>query len=167
MEILIIVAILYIVIVFGASYLFIPHLGFRPDPIPEEIPSSLKVKINELRTRAKTKQEFLELAFDYIGNKYHSERFNTFLKFNYLFKDLDDIFSRQGFIPCTQSNFLMRIFLIKSGFFKNNEIRRRHVFVNFVLHQYLQVKIDNKWIDVDVGEKCRNLPIGKHLKYFG
>jgi len=29
------------------------------------------------------------------------------------------------------------------------------------------VKVDNKWLDVDVGEKYRGMLIGKHLKYFG
>jgi hypothetical protein len=124
-------------------------------------------EIEELKNKSNSPKEFLELTYNFLGTKYHSERLATVLKFHYLFKDLEDIWSRAGFIPCNQSNFLMRIFLVRSGFFKDEEIRRRHVFVNFVPHQYLQVKLDNKWLDVDVGEKYRGMPIGKHLKYFG
>ena len=167
MEILIIIIIAYTIIVFGLSYLVIPHLGWKQEPILEKISDNLQEKINELKTKAKNKREFLDLAYDYLGGRYRSERFNTVLKFHYMFKNLDDIWSRQGFIPCNQSNFLMRIFLVKSGFFREDEIRKRHCFLNFVPHQYLQIKIDNKWVDVDVGEKYRGMLIGKHLKYFG
>jgi hypothetical protein len=42
------------------------------------------------------------------------------------------------------------------------------VFVNFVIHQYLQVKVDNGWIDVDpAGTGIRGKPLGKHLSWFG
>jgi len=167
MELAIYIIILYFILVFGLSYFIIPHLSFGSGPTPEKIPEDMERKIEELKDKANSPREFLELVFDYLGTRYHSERFNTLFKFHYLFKDLEDIWSRTGFIPCNQSNFLMRIFLIKSGWFKDEEIRRQYVFVNFVPHQYLQVKVDGEWIDVDVGEKYRGMPIGKHLKYFG
>ena len=72
-----------------------------------------------------------------------------------------------GYMPCPQTNYLLRIFLVKSGWFKDEDIKRKHIFVNFVPHQYLKVKIGDRWIDVDVGEKQRGLPLGRHLKYFG
>ena len=167
MEIFFLFIAVYAVIVFGVSRFFIPHLSFGSDPVPGKIPVNIEEVIGDLRIKSNSPREFLESSFSYLGDKYRSERLATVFKFHYLFKDLDDIWARRGFIPCNQSNFLMRIFLVKSGFFKEEKIRRRYVFVNFVPHQYLQVKVDNKWLDVDVGEKYRGMLIGKHLKYFG
>ncbi|MFA6306702.1 MAG: hypothetical protein WCV70_03540 [Patescibacteria group bacterium] len=158
---------IYILLVFVLSRLVIPHLGFSEEKIPEQMPAEMRVKIEEYKAQSRTDEEFLRLAYDYLGSRYRSERFNTFLKFNYLFKSLDEAWRMGGYLPCTVNNYLLKIFLVSSGWFKEEDIRRRHVFVNFILHQYLQVKINDKWLDVDVGEKQRGLPIGKHLKYFG
>jgi hypothetical protein len=56
--------------------------------------------------------------------------------------------------------------LTKSGFFNDTDIRKRHNFLNFVLHQYLEVKIDGQWLAVEVGEASRGLKIGQHQKFF-
>ena len=161
------IIITYIFIIFILSRFVVPHLGFKNDKLPEKIPENMREVINKLKRRANSKEEFLKLAYNYLGSRFRSERFNTFLKFHYLFKSLDDIWKMKGYIPCTQSSFLMRIFLIKSGFFKEEEVRKRHPFFDFNTHQYLQVNLGGKWIDIDVGEKQRGMQIGKHLKYFG
>jgi len=157
----------YIFVVFILSRLVIPHLGFKEDNIPEQIPESMLEKINEIKNQSSSREQFLNLAYNYLGSRFCSERLNTFLKFNYLYKSLDQIWLMEGYIPCTINNYLFKIFLIRSGYFKNEDIRLRYVFLNFILHQYLQVKINDKWLDIDVGEKQRGMPIGKHLKYFG
>lgn len=158
---------IYLILVFFLSRLVIPHMGFGKDPVPEILPKSLEGKIAELKDSAGSPREFLNLSYDYLGTKNWSERFNTFLKFGLLFKDLDYIWNKDGYIPCTQSTYLMRIFLLKSGYFAEHDVRRRYVFVNFIIHQYLEVRHDEKWFSVDVGEKKNGLPLGKHLKYFG
>lgn len=157
----------YILLVFVLSRFIIPHLGFKEEKVPETIPASMLEKINEIKNQVNTKEHFLNLAYNYLGSRFRSERFNTFLKLNYLFKSVDAVWQLDGYMPCTINNFLLKIFLVKSGWFNEKDVRRQHVFVNFVPHQYLQVKIGDKWLDVDVGEKQRGLPIGKHLKYFG
>ena len=157
----------YFFLVFVVARFLIPHLNFGEDKMPESIPDSMKKKINELRSQASNKNDFLKQAYEYIGNRYRSERLNTIMKFSYLFYSVDQIWSMSGYIPCTQSSYLMRIFLVESGYFKNSEIRKQFVFTNLILHQYLEVNIDGKWVPVDVGEKQRGLPIGKYLKRFG
>jgi hypothetical protein len=107
------------------------------------------------------------LAYEYIGNRYFTGRLETLFKFSYLFKDFSEIWRISGYAPCTQSNFLLRIFLVRSGLFNSEDIKRKHVFFNFILHQYLKIKIENKWLCVDVGEKQRGMPLGQHLKWFG
>ena len=167
LRVIIVIIFVYFVIVFYLSRLVVPHLRFGPDPLPATIPPDLNKAIADLKSRARSKEEFLRLSYDYLGRRYRSERFNTFLKLAYLFDDADTIWRRPGYTPCTQSNHLMRICLVRSGYFTEQEIVKRHVFVNFVPHQYLKVKIDNQWIDVDVGEYQRGLPLGKHLGWFG
>jgi len=157
----------YFFIAFGVSRLIIPHLGFKDVPILEALPDSMTKVIADLKNKSHSKGDFLKLAYEYIGNKYRSERFNTILKFHYLFKPINEIWQMQGYAPCTQSNYLLKLFLIKSGYFKEEEIKRKHIFVNFVPHQYLMVSLEGKWIAVDVGEKQRGMKIGEHLKYFG
>jgi len=119
--------------------------NFSEDSIPEKLSVEMVKTIEQLKQQASSSDNFLKLTYDFIGSKYRSERFNTVLKFGYL----------------------LRIFLITSGWFKEEDIRRKHLFVNFVPHQYLQVKVNGEWIDIDVGEKRRGLPLGRHLKYFG
>ncbi|MFH1522285.1 MAG: hypothetical protein ABIE43_00520 [Patescibacteria group bacterium] len=167
LETIITIIIVYILLVFILARFFIPHLSFRKKPIPDKIPDSMEKVIRTLKIESKNKEDFLNKAYNYLGGKYRSERFNTFFKFNYLFKSLDEAWEKKGYMPCTQSNNLLRIFLIKSGFFKEREIKIKNVFANFILHQYLKINLNDRWINVDVGEKQRGLKIGEHLKYFG
>lgn len=167
MEIFIYLIAVYISVVFILSRLIIPHLGFKEDKLPDLIPESMAEKIIELKNKAENQEQFLNLAYDFLGFKYSTGRLNTIIKFNYLFKSLKEAWMTDGYAPCTISNYILKIFLVKSGWFKEEDIKRRQIFFNFILHQYLQVKINDKWLDVDVGEKQRGLPIGRHLKYFG
>ena len=166
-EIIIFIALIYFFIVFILARFIVPYLGFKDDELPKDIPEDIINAVEKIKSKAESKRKFLELAYKYLGDKYYTGRLMTILKFPYLFKDLNTVWGMRGFMPCTRSNFLMRIFLIKSGFFQEDEIRRRHIFCNFLIHQYLRVKINNEWINVDVGEKQRGAPIGKYLKYFG
>jgi len=157
----------YFFVVFILSRLVIPHFGFKETPLPEQIPASMAGKINEIKGQANSAQNFLNLAYDYLGSRYRSERLNTIFKLHYSFKPLEEIWQMQGYLPCTVSSFLLKIFLVRSGWFKETDIRRRHVFMNFVIHQYLQVKLGSKWLDVDVGEKYWGMSLGQHAEWFG
>lgn len=157
----------YFLAVFLFSRFFIPHLGFSKDRLPENIPIGLNEKINEIAKNSKSSYEFLQKAYDFLGTKYHAERLNTFLKFYGLFDNLDEVWNKNGFLHCTQMNYLMRIFLVRGGFFKDEDIKIKHTLANFIIHQYLMVRADGKWIDADAGEKVRGMEIGNHLWGFG
>lgn len=167
LDTIIIIIIVYILVIFVGARLIIPHMGFVKDKIPDRLPVGIEEIINHLKLESKDKKEFLQLAFNYIGDKYKSERFNTVLKFNYLFKSLTEVWNMSGYMPCPQTCYLMRMFLIKSGWFSEKDIKIKYVFVNFVPHQYLKVLVDGQWLSVDVGENKRGMPLGKHLKWFG
>jgi len=172
MNTLFVVIFSYLLVVFLLSRLFIPHLGFRREPLPELTPPDWQKEIDFLKASAAGAEEFLFLTYNYLGNKYFYKsrpffrRFKVFPNFSTLFASPEDLYRIQGFLHCTQLNFLLRLFLVKSGFFKEEDIRRKHVLVNFFIHQYLQVKVNGKWLDVDVFEYSNDLKIGQHLKTF-
>jgi len=161
------ILITYLTAVFLLSRFIVPHLGLKNEDIPDKIPPNMEKTIKDLSAKSNSPYEFLENSYTYIGSKYHAERLKTFLLFGDLFKPLSEIWKKDGFAHCTQLCYIMKIFLIKSGFFSPSDIKTKHTFVNLCIHQYLQVKIDKNWIDVDVGEKSNNMTIGNHLKWFG
>lgn len=158
---------IYFLTVFFLSRFVVPFLGFKERILPEKIPAGMADKINELKSEAGSPEEFLNLSFNYLGAKYRTGRLSTILKFNYLYKTIDEAWALSGFMPCTISNRIMKIFLTESGYFKEEEIKRRHVFLNFLIHQYLCVKVNGRWLNVDVGEKQRGLPFGGRMIWFG
>ena len=81
----------YILFIFVISRFVIPHLHFQEKKIPESIPASMMDKIYQLKNQAHGQEHFLELAHDFLGSRYYSERFNTLIKFNYLFKSLEEV----------------------------------------------------------------------------
>lgn len=172
MIIFLIIIISYLLLVFGLSRLVIPHLGLKKDVLPENIPAEWQKEIEFLKVKANNAEEFLFLTYNYLGQKYSYKsrpffrRFKIFPNFRTLFIGLDGLYQRRGFMHCTQLNFLLRLFLVKSGFFKEENIRLKHVFVNFFIHQYAQVYLNNKWVDVDIFDYSNGLKIGEHLKAF-
>ena len=77
--VILLLVISYCLVVFFFSRFFVPHLGFRLEPVPNNLPSEMVTVINQLKSKAKSQSEFLKLAHDYIGSEYRSERFNTVL----------------------------------------------------------------------------------------
>lgn len=170
--VIITIIIIYLLAVFVLSRVLIPHLGFTKDVLPENIPLAWQKEVDLLKAKASSPNEFLFLTYNFLGQKYSYQswpffrRFKVFTNFSTLFISLDDLYLRSGFMHCSQLNFLLRLFLVKSGFFKEEDIRLQHVFVNFFIHQYAQVRIDNEWLDVDIFEYSSGLKIGQHLKTF-
>lgn len=167
MPLIIFLVFLYIFTVFFLLRFFIPHLGFGEDKPPADLPAGMEEKIAELKAESAGAEEFLQKSFNFIGERYKTGRFNTVIKLHHLFKSVAAVWGEPGFMPCTQSNYFLRIFLVKSGFFKNKDIKKKHIFFNLILHQYLRVKVSGRWVDADVGEWHRGMKIGKHLRYFG
>jgi hypothetical protein len=166
-EITIIIILIYIFLVFILSHFVVPHLTWWNEKVPEQIPATMTAEINRLKALAQDKQEFFELCFNYLGSKYYSDRVDTFYKYSFLFKNTEEIWGITGYVPCTQSNWVMKIFIVSSGYFKNEEVWMRHIFFNFFLHQYGEVYLDGRWVAFEVGEKQKqNISIGRHMKFF-
>lgn len=128
----------------------IPNL-FVKQELPSKIPKELELKIKEF-SRSKNKEEFLKKSFFYVVRGWGGSRFNFFFKFTRLFqKDISQILRTKGYMHCTTMNFLIRIMLIRSGLFKESDIRL--IFTNswyIVPHQYMVVRVsEKKFINID------------------
>ncbi len=159
------IAFLYVFSVFFASRLFIPYLGFEKAPLPDAIPKGMEREILRLKG-ARSKKEFLQKTYDFLGNRFEGGRFRTFANFGLMFCPIDYLWAKKGFVQCTIHNHFLRIFLVRSGFFRDDEIRLRHTFLNFNIHQYVQVKLNGKWVDVDLSWRKYRIPLGSHASFF-
>jgi len=156
----------YLFMIFFLTRILVPHMGYRKDILPDKISEDLNSTIVELRKGCKGKEDYLHKAFNFVTSRYKGGRLLNVLHVPYLFKDIDWVCSRKGFMPCNHQNHLLRILLVKGGFFEENEIRIKHTFLNFDIHQYIQVRIKDRWISVDPWSAFIGKKIGEHASLF-
>jgi hypothetical protein len=157
--------ILYVFVVWILLRLIVPHLGFSREPIPESIPQELKEMIDLYHQSSKDNFEFLQQAYKYVTSKYTGSRGKTIFQF---WRAFGDVYTKsEGFLPCNGQNFLLRTFLVKSGRFSEKDIKIKTIPLNLFLHQYLQVKVGERWIDVDPWSHFLGVPMGKRSAFIG
>lgn len=124
---------------------------FSKTPLFDNLPLAIREPIDTLKHCA-DKQQCLERAYQILAGKYHGDLLKTYTRFWLIFeRDLDKLWNRSGFMHCANVNYLLRTLLVKSGFFVEADIRLRWTLVwYFSPHQYLQAKIGDKWINVDI-----------------
>lgn len=145
----------------------IPNL-FSKASIPEEIPAEMQAVIKKLK-KSKSKEVCLREAYDVLAKKYFGRRWNTYLQFLKLFDmNLKRIWSKSGFLHCTTLNYLLRILLVKSGFFKDEDLELRLSMVWYIsLHQHLKIRINSrKSIHVDLWGKSYGVEFGDYSHGF-
>lgn len=162
---LLIFLVCYVVFVFFALQLFVPYMKFYlVEDMPKDIPQDFLEEIERLNKKSMSNKEFLRLAYASLTKKFYGSRLKTIFLGWYAFQP---IFTHpQGFLHCNVENELLRVMLIKSGRFKKEDITRKITFVNFFIHQYLQVKVDDEVIDVDLWGHVFGIPFGKHSFLF-
>jgi hypothetical protein len=136
--------------------------------VPEKIPKGMQEAILHLKS-CKNQWDCLEKAHGIMAQKYHGEHFGTFLKFPKIFEsDLEKMWSRSGFMHCHNLNFLMRILLVRSGFFQNDKIENKWTTIWLIFpHQYLRVKLKNgETTEVDVWGAAHGIRLGDHAYGF-
>ena len=138
----------------------------------KEIPSNLPTDMELLAKRLSNsidRKDCLEKIYNLLGNKYRGYRIKTLIhSFDFFTDDLDSVWSKTGFLHCMTLNYLMRVLLIKSGFFTKEDVEQRWTTIwLFSPHQYLQVKIDkNEIINVDLWGKTYGVPLGNYAHGF-
>lgn len=145
----------------------IPHL-FSKEPISKITDKELLLAINQVK-HARSKEEALKRAFKIIVDKFKGYRFSTYILFwKALETNPNKLWQRNGFMHCTQQNFLLRVLLVKSGWFLEKEIQLGYSLVWYISpHQYLKIKINKDIITVDPWNHRFGVPLGYYASGFG
>lgn len=124
---------------------------FTQKDLPDKLPSDLQATIKVL-SKIKDREEVVRQTYDIVTKKYFGRRRETFWNLRKMFEtDIARIWREKGFYQCTTQNYLIRLLLVKSGQFQENEIKQKNTLIWFFSpHQYLQIEVaDNRYIYVD------------------
>lgn len=140
---------------------------FKKTSIPEQLPDKMLNVIAELK-KSSNKEDCLKFAYEILNKKYRGYRVKTYIKiFDIFSKDITKIWQKNGFLHCTNINYVMRTLLVKSGHFNDNEIKIKWTFAWYISpHQYLQVKINNSRINIDIWGKVFGIKFGDYARGF-
>lgn len=145
----------------------IPDL-FSKYPIPEKLPDEMEATIKELSQGA-TKKVYLEKVFHLLGDRHRGHRFNVASHFCLLWKmDLGWLWKRRGYFHCTQLNYLLRVMLVRSDLFTENEVELKWSQVLFLTpHRYLRVRMSqDTYINADLWAYRFGMPLGQYAYGF-
>lgn len=136
---------------------------FGKTKLPNTIPFDMENIIVGLRN-LNSQEECLKEVYKVLSEKYRGFRIITYLRILGVFrKDVQFLWRQSGFMHCTNINYLFRVLLVKSGKFNEDDVRIRWTMIWCISpHQYLQVRLNDKWIDVDVWGKSYGVEFGDH-----
>jgi hypothetical protein len=154
----------YVLIVWILLPLVVPNLGVRRK-VPGELPEYWREVLNGLQATVGSDKEFLMGVYNAVTTRHHGGRMETVTKCWKAFQD--PLLQEPGFMHCTGLNFLVRALLIRSGRFSAQDIRVVTVPFNFFIHQYLRVRADGVWYDIDPWALHTGTPFGKKKSWFG
>ncbi len=157
---------LYFFSAFVISRWTIPNLGYRKSKLPEKIPIELAEVVDRMKRQAKNDYDFLWQAYNYVTGKYDGKWNNLSEFISRRFWSLERIWPVHDHVPDTQQNFILRIMLLKSGFFRDEDIEPKHVALNFFIHQYLIIKTTKGLIEVDPASDYKGATFNKHAEGF-
>ena len=143
----------------------VPHL-FWKTKIPRRLPKGMQEVIDRLK-KSKNKEDCLRKAYDVLSKKYTG--CSVYVRIPYLFiVDLNKLWSIDGGLHCTNLSYLLRVLLVKSGFFKEEDIKLKLAFIGYVsIHQYLSIRLDNdKFVNVDVWGHFHGIRLGDYAHGF-
>lgn len=126
-------------------------------------------KIVEELKQATGKEECLRRAYEIMIKRYRGFRFRTYIQIHKAFhSDLERLWNKKGFMHCHVMNFLLRVLLIKSGWFSEDDIELKYSLVWYISpHQYLRVRVgENKFINVDVWNAFYGKKFGDYARGF-
>ncbi len=141
---------------------------FSKRKIPNKLPKGMKDLINELK-KSKTKKAYVKKAYSSLLKKYRGYRFYTYIRFFDLFvSDISKIWAKEGFMHCIVLNYFMRILLIKSRLFNEDDIKLKWTLVWYISpHQYLNIKVSKtEFINLDLWGNAYGINFGHYAHGF-
>lgn len=118
--------------------------------------------------KCKNKKECLKKAYKIITQRYRGYRWATLTHFSNIFiADPKKLWNKKILI-CTNLNHLLKIILVNTTFFNEDDIKTKWTLVWFISpHQYLRVKTgNNKYINVDIWGKAYGIKFGDYSNGF-
>ncbi|MFH1802848.1 MAG: hypothetical protein ABH864_05380 [archaeon] len=163
----IIILIIWLIAVYLALTLIIPAAilpnYFLIKPSYKITSKKLKKVIKNLN-KIRNDEEFVKASFKFITARYKSAGPITFiLNLPRLFwHNPNKVIEEQGFAFCHVQNLMLKTILTGSKRFSDSMIKTK---INFtlVIHQYLEVSLGKKRIELDPYGFGRGIPHGKHL----
>ena len=165
------IIILYILLMFVFSLLFIPHLGWKRK-LDESLPKDVSEKMIKIGKSSKTKMEVLERVVDFMLQRVHSKFKQVIPQFGLLFeKSFNKLWEKGGFVHCHQHNLILRYLLLGTKRFSDEDIKLRITHCHANIHQYSKINVsenkkEKEWISVDTYAVSQGFKIGETLPKF-
>lgn len=142
----------------------IPNVFYKAS-IPDFLPEGMQRTVEKLE-KSKNEEDCLKKAYDalferYVGCKVHTRFFDIFTS------DVNKLWDVK-YQHCTALNYFLRILLVKSGFFKDEDITLKWTLIYYIsIHQYLRIRLDgNRAINVDPWGAHHNIKFGDYAHGF-
>ncbi len=142
---------------------FVPHF-LAKEPIHEISHPEFLSAIEKVKS-SRSPEEALEISFEIITSRYQGKRFHTYIFLWKAFqRDPNHLWKRTEFLHCTHLNYLLRILLIKSEWFREKDVRIAYSAIWYLsVHQYLQVSLPGS----DENIQHKTLAVDPWLHAFG
>lgn len=167
---ILILIVAYIVTMFILSQIFIPHLGIKQKPI-EKLPEEIQREINKITKKSKTRKELLKKIVNFQMSKKKSSMMMILDSFLTLFESEFDAIWNMPYIHCHHQTYILRELLLKTGKFKDEDLKLKLTTCYLEIHQYLKVNISEtpekkEYIYVDPFAISLGYKIGEILPFF-
>jgi hypothetical protein len=142
-----ILSVVFIILFLNLFYLAMIY--YFPIEIPKQIPADMKFDVNLMLSQSKSDFEFVQDVYHFVDNRYGSTRL-AYLWFpeKVLERNFTAIWDSPGYQPCYGQNIILKDMLLESGHFKIEDIQSVNI-LSYFPHQYLKVKVDGAWLNVD------------------
>lgn len=137
-------------------------------PVPKHLPRDIQTACDALR-KSPNQETALRRAYDLVSGRFRARRSRTYILIHkILSKDAEHVWSRTNFLHCTHMNWILKILLVGSGWFKEADVREQWSLVwHMSPHQYLRVRMnDERSIAVDPWARTYRVPFGDYAHGF-
>lgn len=134
----------------------------------QKIPRDMEQIVTDLK-RAKSKEECLNQAFEFVISNFKASRIKTYLLLHrLLITDVYDNWNTRDYLHCTNLNGILVHLLLESGHFRKNDVKRRWTLLYYLSpHEYLKVKMNkDKETNVDIFGHFYGISLGDYAHGF-
>ncbi len=156
---------IYVMIMWLLPKVFFENLGWK-SKIKGRLPKKVNEDMHRFGKEGKTKEDVLDKVINYELKRFYSKYYQYANEFVLFFRNnVRHLWEKKGFLHCHQQNLILRYLLLETGRFTEQDIKIRETVCYIGLHQYLQIRVEEKkWINVDPFAMRLNHKKGELLK---